>query len=163
MNPSVPVAGRGTVAHMDWLWVLIAVLRAASPAPEDQWATRLSGLDEVRAEAFATADAGLLDRVYARGSRAAAADARTIASYRGRGGRILAADLRVISCRVRSASASRARLDVIDRLGEARVVWADGSVSELPRDEPSRRLITLVRTNEGWRIAGVSPRPSTRR
>ena len=148
---------------MDWLWVLIAIVRAASPAPDDQWATRLSGLDEVRAEAFATTDAGLLDRVYVRGSRAAEADARTIADYRERGGRILGAELRVISCRVLSASSSRARLDVIDRLGPARVVWADGSATELPRDEPSRRVITLVRTSEGWRIAGVSPRPSSRR
>ncbi|KAA1399793.1 hypothetical protein [Aeromicrobium ginsengisoli] len=148
---------------MDWVWVLIAVLRAASPAPDDQWVTRLSALDEVRAEAFATTDAALLDRVYVRGSRAGEADAATLADYRRRGGQVLGADLRVISCRVLSASSSRARLDVVDQLGPARVVWADGSASELPRDEPSRRVITVVRTSEGWRIAGVSPRPSSRR
>jgi hypothetical protein len=148
---------------VDWLWVLIAVLRAVSPAPDDQWATRLSGLDEIRAEAFATSDPARLDRVYVRGSRAGEADASTIADYRKRGGRILGANLRVISCRVVSASSSRGRLDVIDRLGPARVAWADGSVTALPRDEPSRRVITLVRTSEGWRIAGVSPRQSSRR
>jgi len=148
---------------MDWLWVLIAVLRAASPAPDDQWATRLSTLDEVRAEAFATTDAALLDRVYVRGSGARRTDAATIADYRRRGGRVVGARLRVISCRALSASSSRARLDVVDQLGPARVVWPDGSSSELPRDEPSRRVITVVRTSEGWRIAGVSPRPSSRR
>ncbi|KQV76206.1 hypothetical protein ASC61_15015 [Aeromicrobium sp. Root344] len=148
---------------MDWLWVLIAVLRAASPAPDDQWATRLSTLDEVRAEAFATTDAALLDRVYVRGSGAHRTDAATIADYRRRGGRVVGARLRVISCWALSASSSRARLVVVDQLGPARVVWPDGSASELPRDEPSRRVITVVRTSEGWRIAGVSPRPSSRR
>ena len=141
---------------MDWLWVLIAAVRAVSPAPEDQWATRLTELDEVRAEAFATADTGLLDRVYVRRSRLWQADAETIADYDGRGGRVVGADLRVISCRVLAASSSRARLDVVDRLGPARIVWADGSATQLPRDEPSRRVITLVRTTEGWRIAGAS-------
>ena len=143
---------------MDWLWVLIAAVRALSPAPEDEWATRLTQLDEVRAEAFARTDPGALDGVYVRGSRALRTDAATIADYRKRGGRVVGADLRVISCRVLAESASRARLDVVDRLGPARIVWADGSTTDLPRDEPSRREITLVRTTEGWRIAGVSLR-----
>ena len=140
---------------MDWLWVLIAAVRAVSPAPDDEWATRLSQLDEARAEAFATADVGLLDGVYVRGSRALKVDAATIEDYRRRGGRVLGADLRVISCRVLAASSSRARLDVVDRLAPARIVWSDGSATALPRDEPSRRVITLVRTTEGWRIAGA--------
>jgi hypothetical protein len=140
---------------MDWLWVLIAAVRAVSPAPEDQWATRLSELDEVRAEAFATTATGLLDRVYVRGSRALEADAATIADYRERDGRVVGANLRVISCRVLAVSSSRVRLDVVDRLGPARVVWSDGSATDLPRDEPSRHVITLVRTAEGWRIAGA--------
>lgn len=140
---------------MDWVWVLIAALRAVSPAPENQWATRLAELDEVRAEAFATTDTGLLDRVYVRGSRVLKADAATIADYRERGGRVVGADLRIISCRVLVVSSSRARLEVVDRLGPARVMWTDGSATDLPRDESSRRVITLVRTNEGWRIAGA--------
>ena len=143
---------------MDWLWVLIAALRAVSPAPEDQWATRLGELDQVRAEAFASTDSGLLDGVYVRGSRALASDARTIADYRRRGGRVVGADLRILSCRVLAASASRARLEVVDRLGQAWIVWSDGSATQLPRDEPSRRVITLVRTDEGWRIAGAGLR-----
>ena len=143
---------------MDWLWVLIAAVRAVSPAPEDQWATRLSELDAVRAEAFATTDTGLLDRVYVRGSRVREADAVTIADYRKRGGRVIGADLRIISCKVLAVSSSRARLDVVDRLGPARIVWSDGSATDLPRDEPSRRVITLVHTAEGWRIAGTGLR-----
>ena len=148
---------------MDWLWVLIAAVRAVSPAPADQWATRLGELDEVRAEAFAAADAGLLDGAYVRRSRAMRVDAATIDDYRRRGGRVVGAEMRVISCRVLAASPSRARLEVVDRLGPARIVWSDGSATALPRDEPSRRVITLVRTTEGWRIAGVSPPQSSRR
>ena len=143
---------------MDWLWVLIAALRAVSPTPEDEWATRLGQLDEVRAEAFATTDPGLLGKVYVRGSRALAVDAATIADYREREGRVVGAELRGISCRVLAASSSRARLDVVDRLGAARIVWADGTTTALPRDEPSRRVITLVRTADGWRIAGAGLR-----
>jgi hypothetical protein len=47
---------------MEWVWVLVAALRAVSPAADDQWATRLAGLDEIRSEAYATADPALLDR-----------------------------------------------------------------------------------------------------
>ena len=143
---------------MDWVWVLITAVRAVSPAPEDEWATRLGQLDEVRAEAFATIDPGALEGVYVRGSRALRSDAAAIADYRKRGGRVVGADLRVISCRVLAATSSRARLEVVDRLGPARIVWTDGSATDLPRDEPSRRVITLVRTPEGWRIAGASLR-----
>jgi hypothetical protein len=148
---------------MDWLWVLIAAVRAVSPVPADQWATRLGELDEVRAEAFAAADARLLDDAYVRRSRAMQVDAATIDDYRRRGGRVVGAEMRVISCRVLAASSSRARLEVVDRLGPARIVWSDGSATVLPHDEPSRRVITLVRTAEGWRIAGVSPLQSSRR
>lgn len=143
---------------MDWLWVLIAAVRAVSPAPEDEWATKLSELDEVRAEAYAKTDIGLLDGVYVRGSRASAVDSALIGNYRDRGGRVVGAELRILSCRVLAASSSRTRLEVVDRLGPARIVWADGSTTALPRDEPSRRVITLERTAEGWRIAGISPR-----
>lgn len=140
---------------MDWLWVLIAAVRAVSPAPEDEWATRLGELDEVRAEAFATTDPGLLEGVYVRGSRALDVDAAAIADYRERGGRVAGAELRVVSCRVLTASSSRVRLEVVDRLGPTRIVWTDGAVTALPRDEPTRRVISLVRTTEGWRIAGA--------
>jgi hypothetical protein len=68
------------------------------------------------------------------------------------------ADLRIVSCRVLSVSPRRVRLEVVDRLGPAIAVWADGTRTTLPRDEPSRRDITLVRTPNGWRIAGAGLR-----
>ncbi|MBC7633347.1 hypothetical protein [Aeromicrobium sp.] len=139
---------------MDWLWVLIVAMRGVSPDAQDRWASRLTDLDEVRAEAFATADSGLLREVYVRGSSGLKVDAAMIAAYHRRGARVLDADMRVLSCRVLRASSSRARLDVVDRLAQARVQWDDGSTTALPRDQPSRRVVTLVRTSDGWRIAG---------
>jgi hypothetical protein len=140
---------------MDWLWVLLVAIRGVSPAPDDRWASRLAALDRVRAEAFATADAGRLDDVYARGSGALRADAATIASYARRDGRVVGAELRVLSCHVVQASDDRVRLDVVDQLGAARVVWGDGTSSDLPRDQPTRRRVTVVRTSDGWRIAST--------
>ncbi|MCD9197492.1 hypothetical protein [Aeromicrobium wangtongii] len=142
---------------MDWLWVLIVAVRALSPAPADQWATQLTALDRARAEAFAQADPSGLDDVYVAGSVAAAADAATIAAYAARGGRVVGAELRILTCRLVQVSGSRVRLEVVDRLGPARVRWQDGTTTDLPRDRPSRRRVTVVRTSEGWRIAGSGP------
>jgi len=138
---------------MDWLWVLLVAIRAVSPAPDNQWATTLVALDRTRAEAFATADPGLLERVYVPGTGAARADAAAIGAYARRDGRVLGAELRILSCHVVEATGDRVRLDVVDRLGPARVEWGDGTSTTLPRDEPSRRVLTLVRTADGWRIA----------
>lgn len=138
---------------MDWLWVLLVAVRALSPAPDDQWATRLTELDRVRGEAFATADVRRLEDVYVPTSQALQADAATISSYAQRDGRVVGADLRVLACRVESASDDRVRLEVVDRLGPSQVVWGDGTVVDLPRDQPSRRVVTLVRASDGWRIA----------
>jgi hypothetical protein len=139
---------------MDWLWVLLVAVRAVSPAPDDQWATRLTALDRVRAEAFASDDPARLDDVYAAGSGAAAADADTISGYARRGGHVVGAELRILSCHVVRASRDRVRLEIVDRLGPARVVWGDGTTTDLPRDQPTRRQVTLVRTSGGWRISG---------
>lgn len=143
---------------MDWIWVLLVAARGLSPAPDDQWATTLASLDRVRAEAFATGDPSLLDDVYSPGSVGRRADAATIDAYASRGGRVTGAELRILSCHVVRASPDGARLEVVDQLGDARVVWHDGTSTELPRDRPSRRVVTVERTEEGWRISGSSLR-----
>lgn len=142
---------------MDWLWVLIVAIRAVSPAPDDQWATRLGELDRVRAEAFATADPRRLDDVYADGSRARRADAASIEAYARREGRVVGAELRILTCRIIGETPDRVRLEVVDQLGPTTVVWSDGTSRSLPRDQPSRREVIVVRTDEGWRIAGSRP------
>jgi len=138
---------------MDWLWVLIVAVRGLSSSPDDQWATRLGELDRVRAEAFATADPRRLDEVYAQGSDGWRTDEATIGAYARRDGRVIGADLRVLSCRVVQASPDRVSLEVVDQLGPARVRWGNGTSTDLPRDRPSRRALTVIRTADGWRIA----------
>lgn len=139
---------------MDWWTILIALLRPWSSSADDRWAAALGRLDVVRAEAFATSDPGLLDEVYLRGSPLRSADARVIRDYAARDATVIDAQMQVLSCRLLSSSARRARLHVVDRLGAASVRWADGSSRTLPHDRPTRRTVTLVQTSGGWRIAG---------
>ncbi|MFC5679078.1 hypothetical protein [Aeromicrobium endophyticum] len=141
---------------MDWLWVLIVAVRAVSPAPDDQWAVRLAELDHVRERAYAASDPSMLDEVYVDGSRAQRADVRLIEDYRRRDGRVVGAELRVLSCRLLRQGSGRARLEVVDQLGPARVEWGDGTSTPLPRDRPTRRHVTLERDDDGrWRIAAA--------
>lgn len=137
---------------MDWFPVLIAAVTSLLGSDDLRWAGVLGGLDDVRARAFAHADPQLLDQVYASTSTGRADDAAIIRDYASRGARVLGADLVLVSCRVRSLTPQRVSLDVVDRLGAARVAWADGTIRELPRDRPTRRVVTLVRTPAGWRI-----------
>lgn len=143
---------------MDWLWVLLIAIRGLSPAPDDQWATRLAELDRAREAAFASADPARLDDVYVAGSSGQRADAATIEAYDRRGGRVVGADLMILSCRIVRTSRDRARLEVVDRLARSRVVWDDGTSTDLPRDRPTRRVMTLRRTDAGWRIASSRQR-----
>jgi hypothetical protein len=138
---------------VDWLWVLFVAVRGLSPAPADQWATTLAKLDQARTDAFATADPARLGEVYMPGSAGLRADAAAIEAYGRRGGRVVDADLHILSCRVVRSSPDRVRLDIVDQLGGARVVWADGTSTDLPRDRPSRRLVTIERSADGWRVA----------
>jgi hypothetical protein len=141
---------------MDWMWVLLVALRALSPAPEDQWATTLTELDRAREAAFARGRPDRLDDVYVPGSAALRADAATIEAYARRGGQVEDAELRILSCRIVHESPDRAQLEIVDQLGDARVAWTDGTSTDLPRDQPSRRLVTVERTESGWRISASS-------
>ena len=138
---------------MDWFPALLAALASILGSDDLRWAGVLSDLDDVRAEAFATADPEILDRVYVSGSAARDVDAARIRDYQLRGAHVVGADLIVLSCHVKDASADRVSLDVIDRLAAADVVWADGTTRALPRDLPTQRVVMLVRTADGWRIA----------
>lgn len=137
------------------MWLVVMTFRQASALPDDRWAVRLAQLDAVRSRAFAEADPRLLDQVYVAGSAALRTDAAAIASYVRRDGRVMGAELRVLSCQVVRASADHARLDVVDVLTPARVMWSDGSTTQLPLDQPTRRIITVHREGDGWRIGAV--------
>ncbi|WP_332641817.1 hypothetical protein [Aeromicrobium sp.] len=137
---------------MDWFVAWVAAIAALATSDDVRWAGVLGGLDDVRAEAFASADPELLGEVYVRGSSARASDAELIRDYERRGARVMGADLIVLSCKVGHASTDRVRLEVVDRLAEAHVEWDDGTTRTLPRDLPTRRVVTLMLTAHGWRI-----------
>lgn len=140
---------------MDWMWVLIMVSRQASAVPADQWAATLTALDTVRAQAFKQVDPRLLRQVYVEGSELLTADGAAINAYRQRDAHVEGGSLRILSCKVLSTRRDDVRLEVIDVVSRAAVVWADGSTTALPDDRPSRRVITMRRTTHGWRIAGL--------
>lgn len=136
------------MAGMDW-WSVVTAL-VLHLGPDGQWARVLTGLDHARSQAFATGDPSRLADVYVPGGEAV--DAATIAAYERRGGRVVGV-MTLESVRVVREIDDRVRLDVVDRLARARVEWADGTVTDLPRDRPTRREVVLHRTDDGWRIA----------
>lgn len=136
---------------MDWWWV-VATLNGAVQADGDPWAAELARLDVVRAQAFARGDSAALSEVYV-DEAAAADDAATIRSYADRGGRLIGVVLDVSSVEVREKTARRVELAVTDQLRRPRVVWNDGTVDRLPRDQPTNRVVVLERTNSGWKIS----------
>jgi hypothetical protein len=137
---------------MDWFVAWLAAIAALATSDDVRWAGVLGDLDDVRAEAFASADPELLGEVYVRGSSARETDAGLIRDYERRGARVVGAELVVLSCKARRATADRVRLEVVDRLAPAHVEWDDGTTRALPRDLPTRRVVTLMLTAHGWRI-----------
>jgi len=137
---------------MDWWWTVLALTAHLGPGEDDRWARVLTGLDLQRAVALCDADVSALREVYV-SDAAAADDADLIDAYRARGGRLEGAVLRIERVDVRRASDLEVELDVVDRLGPARVRWDDGSATALPTDEPTRRFVVLRWTDDGWRIS----------
>jgi len=137
---------------MDWWWTVLALTAHLGPGEDDRWARVLTGLDLVRAQALAAADPDRLSAVYA-SPAAAADDADTIEAFADRGARIEGAVLLIDELSVIRSGRDEVVLDVVDRLGPAKVRWNDGTVDRLPVDEPTRREIVLVRTDDGWRIS----------
>jgi hypothetical protein len=82
------------------------------------------------------------------------ADERALRAYRERGLAVDGARMRFWDPRVVAVAADSVRLRVSDRLGPARVLRS-GRATPLPRDRPTRHVITLVDTAAGWRIGVV--------
>lgn len=139
---------------MTWWWVLVLGLPAQAP---DTCSAHLMALDAQRALAFATADATRLGEVYTAGSPVLDADRQTLDAYAARGGRVLGAQLVISRCRVLSEQPGQRRIEVTDVLGPAVVRWDDATSQPLPQDRPTRRVVTLQHTAEGWRISGSQP------
>ena len=138
---------------MTWFPLWLAAVASLMTSDEIRFGAVLSELDGVRAEAFASSDPAMLDDVYAPGSTGRADDASMIRAYASRDARVVGADLALLACKVKSSRADRVSLDIIDQLGASQIVWEDGTTRALPRDQPTRRVVTLVRTEDGWRIS----------
>lgn len=137
---------------MGLFWLVAGIVGGADDDPE---CLLLGGLDAARTRAFVTGDEARLRDVYA-GERAAGTDAGVLRSYRERGLRLEGMGLQRESCQVTRRSRGRVTLDVVDHLGPTRVRTAGGHRRDLPRDRPTRHTVELVRTDDGWRVAGVA-------
>lgn len=114
----------------------------------------LGRLDALRVEALTAGDADVLEGVHA-GEAGRRADASVIAAYQDRGLRLRGAGLHRLSCAVHEESAGSLVLEVVEVLGPTWVVDERSRWRLLPAPEPTTRLITLVRTDDGWRVAGA--------
>lgn len=134
---------------IDWLLLLVAAL-----GPSDPGCLVLDTLDERRARALEQDDPEALARVYAPGSTLLAADRALIGAYRERGLRLHGGRVERLSCVTVREGPGRLEVDVVDRVAGASVVAPDGRRA-LPRDRPSRHVVTLAWTPEGWRVERV--------
>ena len=131
---------------------------AADVQPEPDWRQVLDELDAARADAFERGDVDRLADVYAEGSEAFAADTARlralVAEERSATG--LRHDVR--SVEVQEATPTSVRLLVVDTLAAHEVRAADGSVVQgVPARGERPYLVELVRTDQGWRLASITP------
>ncbi|MEO6473390.1 MAG: hypothetical protein ABIR57_15360, partial [Aeromicrobium sp.] len=124
----------------------------------DRWANVMMAFDVIRAQAFEKGRAELLTSVYPQGSSLLEDDRRLLETYTRRG--LLVDDMRMQVLRVRLVGRSNSliRLDVVDQLSAIRVRMPGGALRELPRDRPTRRIVELSLTEDGWRISAVRQR-----
>jgi hypothetical protein len=122
--------------------VLPELLLALTP-PTDV----LHAWDERRAEAWATGDVAGLRSLYTDRSTAGRADATMLRAWEERGLRVDGTEMQLLSVQVRRRTPDLLVLDVVDRLV--------GGVL-LPRDLPTRHVVTLRVVAGEWRVARVS-------
>jgi hypothetical protein len=121
-----------------------------------RWRVVLSGLDALRARAYAELRPGLLRRVYTPGSRVLRRDRAILLRYRQRGLRVVGLRMQVLALREEARRDGRVVLGVRDQLTGGTLVGA--TVRRLlPDDAPDARAITLRRSQGRWRISAVTP------
>jgi hypothetical protein len=127
--------------------------RSAVPAPhaKPDWSAALSGLDAVRARAFATRDAGLLRRVYVPGPLLAA-DTALLARIVPAGCTLAGARTRYTGLRA-AAHGDRVDVTVTATLPPSRLMCAGHLRATAPGAGPAALQLTLAQTPAGLRIA----------
>jgi hypothetical protein len=135
-----------------------APAEAKSPTGVSRWTAVISHLDELRAQAFSEANAGLLAAVYAPGTSAYAADLNTVNSLVSRGLRAQGFTATVDDVSVESATATTEQLRVVDELTGYTLVDASGRVEGRGAPRPARAFtMELADVAGSWRVEAISP------
>lgn len=114
--------------------------------------------DRLRAQAWARGDVDALARLYATAG-AARADVANLRRWTARGLRVEGMEMQVERVLLEHVGPRRIVLVVTDRLVAARAVGANG-VTDLPRDRPTTRRLTVVRDDAGrWLVADAVETP----
>lgn len=138
-----------------WWWGVVAALGAlVAPGDQDPMCSVLGGLDLTRTRALTTERPALLAGVYL-SDALRERDERLLASYAGRGLRLEGAAMERRSCRRVREPGPDVRLVVTDVLGPTWAVDRTGERRRLPQDRPTRRVVTLSPTADGWRVSRV--------
>ncbi|WP_156464599.1 hypothetical protein [Aeromicrobium sp. Root495] len=137
-------------------WITLTAVLSTLLGPGDTHAAcrTLGALDVRRAEAFAGATSAPLRKVYV-DERAAEPDRALVRDYRGRGMRLVGMSMVRTSCEAAAERPGRVRLQVVETLGPTWAVDRTGQATALPKDRPTRRVVTLVEVRDGWRVARV--------
>lgn len=145
---------------MDWVAILAMVVlsNALGGSAHERWPAVLDGFDRVRSLAFEQGRVDLLETVYPAGSSLLAQDKELLASYVRRGVDIERMRMTLVEADVVAATPGHVTMRVTDQLTQARIRLSDGTVRDLPRDQPTRRTIELTLTTKGWRITAVRQR-----
>jgi len=155
------VAVAGVLGVSAWRLNERPAAAAPAPTPIDRQTARaleiLHRWDAARSAAWSAGSVAALRELYAPGSRAGAQDCARLTAYTQRG--LVVDDIRmqVLDATVQQATRTRLVLVVTDRLAGATAVsrtdptmrWA------LPRDVPTTRTLTLVRSAGRWLVAEV--------
>jgi hypothetical protein len=123
---------------------------------EHRWRAVLSGLDALRARAYADLRPGLLRRVYTPRSRVLRHDRALLRRYQQRGLRVVGLRIRVLGLREDTRRDGRVVLRVRDQVASGTLVGATGR-RRLPGDAADARAITLRESDGRWLISAVTP------
>ncbi|HEU5038212.1 MAG TPA: hypothetical protein VFT70_14480 [Nocardioides sp.] len=128
--------------------LLLPAVLLGGPAPADV----LHAWDEHRAAAWADGDVAALRALYTDGSVAGRRDATMLRAWSTRGLRVDGLRTQLLRVDVRTGTPGRLVLGVTDRVVGGVAVPARVA---LPRDAPSRHVVTLRRVAGEWRVSSV--------
>lgn len=131
-------------------------LVAAEPPQSQHWHLVLARLSRMRELAWRRGQPQLLRRIYVPAAPELKRDQAMLRRYTARGLSVRGAELLFGPVRVVDRAPRVVRLRTVDQLRAAVAVSRHGDRLRLPLDRPTRHLITLCQTPEGWRITSVT-------